>query len=111
MEADYPRDMSMWKGIGYEISSAMQYRDGKTYFFKGDVYWEFNDYRMQVAHDARHNVKRWMKCHHHHSQDKEPLIELPPTSTAYRLKDTSWNIVVLLLAYLGVFSFNFKVLI
>lgn len=29
VELDYPRDMSMWKGIGYDIDSAFQNRDGK----------------------------------------------------------------------------------
>lgn len=28
VELDYPRDMSMWKGIGYNIDSAFQYTDG-----------------------------------------------------------------------------------
>lgn len=30
VELDYPRDMSMWRGIGYEIDSAFQYKDGKN---------------------------------------------------------------------------------
>jgi len=29
VELDYPRDMSMWRGIGYNIDSAFQYKDGK----------------------------------------------------------------------------------
>lgn len=29
VELDYPRDMSMWRGIGYGIDSAFQYKDGK----------------------------------------------------------------------------------
>lgn len=29
VELDYPRDMSMWRGIGYDIDSAFQYKDGK----------------------------------------------------------------------------------
>lgn len=29
VELDYPRDMSMWRGIGYDIDSAFQYHDGK----------------------------------------------------------------------------------
>lgn len=28
VELDYPRDMSMWSGIGYNIDSAFQYKDG-----------------------------------------------------------------------------------
>jgi hypothetical protein len=30
VELDYPRDMSMWKGIGYDIDSAFQNKDGKS---------------------------------------------------------------------------------
>ncbi|XP_058056732.1 matrix metalloproteinase-2-like [Anopheles bellator] len=62
VELDYPRDMSIWKGIGYGIDAALQYRDGKTYFFKGLGYWRFNDMRMGVAHDQKPSATRWMKC-------------------------------------------------
>uniref|UniRef100_A0A182KDM7 Peptidase metallopeptidase domain-containing protein n=1 Tax=Anopheles christyi TaxID=43041 RepID=A0A182KDM7_9DIPT len=63
VELDYPRDMSMWKGIGYNIDAALQYRDGKTYFFKGLGYWRFNDMRMSIAHEyQKWSATRWMKC-------------------------------------------------
>lgn len=29
VELDYPRDMSIWRGIPYDIDSAFQYKDGK----------------------------------------------------------------------------------
>lgn len=29
VDLDYPRDMSIWRGIGYYIDSAFQYKDGK----------------------------------------------------------------------------------
>lgn len=32
VELDYPRDMSMWRGIGYGIDSAFQYKDGNLSF-------------------------------------------------------------------------------
>uniref|UniRef100_A0A182TA82 Uncharacterized protein n=1 Tax=Anopheles maculatus TaxID=74869 RepID=A0A182TA82_9DIPT len=57
--------MSMWKGIGYNIDSAFQYRDGKTYFFKGLGYWRFNDMRMSIAHQfQKSSATEWMKCKH-----------------------------------------------
>lgn len=31
IELDYPRDMSIWQGIGYYINSAFQYTDGKNF--------------------------------------------------------------------------------
>lgn len=72
VELDYPRDMSMWKGIGYNIDSAFQNRDGKTYFFKGKGYWRFDDLRMSVAHEEpEKSAQRWMKC----GKNKEPIID------------------------------------
>uniref|UniRef100_A0A336L9G6 CSON002198 protein n=1 Tax=Culicoides sonorensis TaxID=179676 RepID=A0A336L9G6_CULSO len=62
VELDYPRDMSMWRGIGYHIDTAFQYQ-GKTYFFKNKGYWEFNDYYMRVAHERqKSSAQRWMGC-------------------------------------------------
>lgn len=29
VELDYPRDMSMWKGVGYNIDAVFQWKDGK----------------------------------------------------------------------------------
>ncbi|XP_032596894.1 matrix metalloproteinase-2 isoform X2 [Drosophila grimshawi] len=63
VDLDYPRDMSIWAGVGYNIDSAFQYTDGKTYFFKNYGYWEFNDDRMKVAHPRpRPSSRRWMQC-------------------------------------------------
>uniref|UniRef100_A0A182PKF5 Peptidase metallopeptidase domain-containing protein n=1 Tax=Anopheles epiroticus TaxID=199890 RepID=A0A182PKF5_9DIPT len=80
VELDYPRDMSMWKGIGYNIDAAFQYRDGKTYFFKGLGYWRFNDMRMSIAHEnQKSSATRWMKCHERHVQDGFDVdLEEPP---------------------------------
>lgn len=36
---------------------------GKTYFFKGEGYWQFDDYRMRVSHEARKRSSvKWMGC-------------------------------------------------
>ncbi|XP_035896729.1 matrix metalloproteinase-2 isoform X2 [Anopheles stephensi] len=73
VELDYPRDMSMWKGIGYNIDSAFQYRDGRTYFFKGLGFWRFNDMRMSIAHKSqKSSATEWMKCKH----ERQMLNEL-----------------------------------
>ena len=45
VELDYPRDISMWRGVPSAIDAAFQYVDGKTYFFKGRHFWQFDDYR------------------------------------------------------------------
>lgn len=63
VEYDYPRALSIWAGIGYNIDAAFQYTDRKTYFFKGTGYWEFNDSRMRVVHNRRlPSAQKWMKC-------------------------------------------------
>lgn len=63
VELDYPRDMSFWAGVGYNIDAAFQYTNGKTYFFKNLGYWEFDDTHVKVAH-ARPKLssRKWMQC-------------------------------------------------
>lgn len=63
VELDYPRDMSMWKGVPYNIDAVFQHTNGKTYFFKGKVFWEFNDRRMRVANPTPSlSAPYWMSC-------------------------------------------------
>ncbi|XP_017468393.1 PREDICTED: matrix metalloproteinase-2 isoform X2 [Rhagoletis zephyria] len=63
VELDYPRDMSIWRGVGYNIDAAFQYSNRKTYFFKGYGYWEFNDDVMEVAHPRpKLSARKWMNC-------------------------------------------------
>ncbi|KAF5292712.1 hypothetical protein FQR65_LT11180 [Abscondita terminalis] len=63
VELDYPRDISMWKGIGTNIDAAFQWKDGKTYFFKGKGFWKFNDLRMRVeSEEQRLSSSFWMGC-------------------------------------------------
>ena len=69
VELDYPRDMSMWGGIPSDIDSVFKAFDEKTYFFKGQRYWEFNDVKMKAVELLNEptlesqsiNVK-WLKC-------------------------------------------------
>lgn len=81
VELDYPRDMSMWKGVGYNIDTVFQWKDGalptwrfrrgfnvrcfsgKTYFFKGKGFWKFNDLRMSVERQEQTlSAPFWMGC-------------------------------------------------
>lgn len=92
--------MSIWRGIGYNIDAAFKYSNGKTYFFKGYGYWEFNDDLMEVAHPRpKLNARKWMHCPRLVnevdeeqtwtapliSERNETMIYYSPTSTA------SWN--------------------
>ena len=53
----------MWRGIPPSIDAAFQYVDGKTYFFKGKYFWQFDDMRMTVAENRPKKIgTHWMKC-------------------------------------------------
>ncbi|XP_066588730.1 matrix metalloproteinase-2 isoform X2 [Prorops nasuta] len=63
VELDYPRDMIMFAGVGYNIDAVFQWTNGKTYFFKGKGFWEFDDLRMKVAHEKQKlSASVWMGC-------------------------------------------------
>lgn len=49
---------------------------GKTYFFKGKGYWQFDDYRMRVAHEhQRKSAQKWMNC--------RETLEVDPNNRQY----------------------------
>ena len=63
VELDYPRDISMWRGVPSDIDAAFQYTDGKTYFFKGKHFWQFDDYSMMVVDLTPKRIgTHWMQC-------------------------------------------------
>lgn len=63
MELDYPRDMSIWRGAGYNIDAAFQWHDGATYFFKNRGFWKFNDLRMRVEQEEPRSIGEfWFNC-------------------------------------------------
>lgn len=47
VELDYPRDMSMWKGVPYNIDAVFQHTNGKALNKKYYEYFAYNDeYRL-----------------------------------------------------------------
>lgn len=67
MELDYTDPdrtiQSIWKGVPNDIDAAFQFKDQRTYFFKGKGFWRFNDNSMKIAHERpRSNAEVWMKC-------------------------------------------------
>ncbi|XP_055313024.1 matrix metalloproteinase-2-like isoform X2 [Sitodiplosis mosellana] len=106
VELDYPRDMSIWRGIGYHIDAAFQYKDGKTYFFKGKSFWQFNDSIMHVTRSRPDSsAVRWMGCprvtstysnevYDDGEQRKEPLVY----STATMNTVAANNVYILLIS-------------
>ncbi|KAE8744358.1 hypothetical protein FOCC_FOCC009011 [Frankliniella occidentalis] len=62
VELDYPRDMSMWRGVGYNVDAVLQ-KHGVTYFFKNKGYWKFDDRHMRVEQCMPKNIAAsWMGC-------------------------------------------------
>ncbi|XP_065215869.1 matrix metalloproteinase-2-like isoform X2 [Planococcus citri] len=63
VELDYPRNISIWKGIGDNIDAAFRWKDGITYFFKGKGFWKFVDMNLRVS-DRRQtsSAQYWMGC-------------------------------------------------
>ena len=49
VEAKYPKLIKNWYGLPNDISAALQYKNGHTYFFKGGKYWRFDDANFQVS--------------------------------------------------------------
>lgn len=104
VELDYPRDMSMWRGVGTDIDAVFQWKDGngtfqpklifflmfvlcftgKTYFFKGRGFWKFNDLRMRVEHEEQNDSAQfWMGCSRNigfEPDNKAPLTATSSTS-------------------------------
>ena len=47
----YPQPISVWKGIPNNIDSVLTYENKRTYFFKGNTYYRFNDADFVVRKD------------------------------------------------------------
>jgi len=51
---------------------------GRTYFFSGDQYWQFNDARMRVAHGYPKPIGQWFGC-------------VPRQASSSQSNDVSWS--------------------
>ena len=83
IDAGYPRDMSAWGGIPYDIGAAFQWTNGRSYFFKGNQYYALDDYKVKVLEDnetpyPRDVASYWMGC-------SNPDIDIHPVGAAYSL--------------------------
>jgi hypothetical protein len=56
--------MLTWQGVPYYIDAATKWLDGKTYFFKDKVFYEFDDLRFRVKSPGVPNLSApmWMGC-------------------------------------------------
>ena len=74
-------DLPPAKILSIESCLCSQFTDGKTYFFKGKLFWAFDDIRMAVEADApRHIGQHWMHC----PRDIRTSIGTPPELTRLR---------------------------
>ncbi|XP_073995488.1 matrix metalloproteinase-2-like isoform X2 [Rhodnius prolixus] len=93
VELDYPRDMSVWRGVGYNIDTVFLWKDGSTYFFKGTGFWKFNDMQMRVINEKPlQSSKFWFGCPAVESEDPIIVNSLPTDKPKYRfnrIKDSS----------------------
>ena len=67
VDSSYPRPISNWEGIPNNLDAATTYTNGKTYFFKGDKYYKFDDLKLEVARSAEYPYPRdsgrwWFGC-------------------------------------------------
>ena len=62
---------SNWDGIPDNLDTAMQYSDGKTYFFKDGRYYKFDDRTLSVEEDKpsypRDTGEYWFGCRRRNS--------------------------------------------
>ena len=58
MDSSYPRPITNWEGIPNNLDAATTYTNGKTYFFKGDKYYKFDDSKLEVARSAEYPYPR-----------------------------------------------------
>lgn len=96
IELDYPRDMSMWKGVPNAIDAAFQYTDRKTYFFKDRFFWEFDDSRMEVKRREPTPVgEYWLRCPKEMSAGAAPAS--PAAASSHFSSSASFRLFLLVL--------------
>ena len=61
----YPKSISEW-GLPGDIDGALQWSNGKTYFFRQGQYWRFNDRRFSIDRSSnpfpRQTGPWWFGC-------------------------------------------------
>ncbi|KAK3609338.1 hypothetical protein CHS0354_024880 [Potamilus streckersoni] len=62
VEYDYPRDMSIWRGVPIPVDAAFTHWDNKTYFLQGKQYWEFYDNKMSVRKSKVRSIGEFLGC-------------------------------------------------
>ncbi|XP_052005418.1 matrix metalloproteinase-14a [Xyrauchen texanus] len=64
VDSDYPKPISVWKGVPDNIKGVIMSEDGAyTYFYKANKYWKFNNQQLKVEPGYPKSVLTdWMGC-------------------------------------------------
>ncbi|XP_063077613.1 matrix metalloproteinase-25 [Engraulis encrasicolus] len=69
----YPKGASLWKGMPSHPDDIISYREGNTYFFKGNSFWKIEKGRLDQEEVKEESTAiEWMKC------DKGAVPTRPP---------------------------------
>jgi len=60
VESGHPRALADWRGLPQRVDAAMQWTNGRTYFFSGVNYYRFNDKPFEVQSSLINNIRNIM---------------------------------------------------
>ncbi|KAG7159706.1 Matrix metalloproteinase-24-like [Homarus americanus] len=60
-EPDYPRDVTVWRGLPRNYSAAFTVRSS-TYFLSGHVFWSFDSLKMRISEPPSLIAPYWFSC-------------------------------------------------
>lgn len=63
MDPGYPQHMQAWRGVPSYLDAAITWKDGYTYFFRGGLFWKFNnDWIMITEESPMPTPTYWFGC-------------------------------------------------
>ncbi|XP_033611474.1 matrix metalloproteinase-17 isoform X2 [Cryptotermes secundus] len=63
MDPGYPHNISRWRGVPSDLDAAMTWTDGFTYFFKGRLFWRFDNILIKTDdHYPLPAPQHWIGC-------------------------------------------------
>nr|XP_045586766.1 matrix metalloproteinase-25-like [Procambarus clarkii] len=77
-EADYPRDVAVWRGLPSNYSAAFTVRS-LTYFLAGRVFWSFDNLQMRISEPPLLIAPYWFSCPHY---NPEKVFLCSPVATS-----------------------------
>ncbi|CAL1599368.1 unnamed protein product [Knipowitschia caucasica] len=63
LDADFPRDSSLWRGVPTDMDDIISWGEGDTYFFKDDLYWVVKRGRLDNEEVTPKSISvDWLRC-------------------------------------------------